>query len=78
MPRYQCHKQVWALKIQSIESRGNGATITPEDPGYGPFEVSEEYVTKHDPKAGGYFVVYADGYQSFSPAEALEGGYTRV
>lgn len=50
MPRYRCHKEVWALN----------------------------YVRKHSPKVGGYFVVYPDGYQSWSPEEAFESGYTRV
>ena len=29
-------------------------------------------------KVGGYYVVYEDGYKSFSPAEAFESGYKRV
>ena len=81
MPKYSCHKQVWALKIKSIdynkrESIG-GAMITPSDKGYAPFEVDQKYLTKHDPHAGGYYVVYKDGYRSFSPADAFESGYTR-
>lgn len=38
----------------------------------------DEYMQKHQPRAGGYFVVYKDGYESWSPAEAFEEGYTRV
>ena len=30
---------------------------------------------KHKPHAGGYYVVYDDGYKSFSPAKAFEEGY---
>ena len=89
MPRYQCHKKVWALKIESIvfdagiahlENRetDGSATITPADPGYAPFKVDHEYVRKHKPEAGGYYVVYLDGYKSFSPAKAFEEGYTRI
>ena len=33
---------------------------------------------KHQPTVGGYYVVYKDGYKSFSPADAFESGYTRV
>lgn len=55
-----------------------GATITPEDDGYAPFAVSWEYVRKHNPQVGGYYVVYADGYKSWSPAQAFEEGYTRI
>jgi hypothetical protein len=55
-----------------------GAIITPEDSGYAAFPVSRHYMLKHDPKVGGYYVVYADGYKSWSPAQAFEEGYTRV
>ncbi len=74
LPRYQCHKRVRALKIAAI----NGATITPADEGYAPFEVPPEYLAKHQPQPGGYYVVYDDGYQSFSPADVFEQGYTRI
>ncbi|MFH2029795.1 MAG: hypothetical protein ABIJ40_04095 [Bacteroidota bacterium] len=89
MPKYQSHKQVWALKIKEVvfdsdlaketnrETDGS-ATITPEDEGYAPFKVDREYVRKHSPKVGGYYVVYKDGYKSFSPAEAFEEGYTKL
>ena len=30
------------------------------------------------PRVGGYYVVYADGYKSFSPATAFEEGYTKI
>jgi len=110
LPRYQCHKKVWALKIAAIEyellpnfSRatckgsqafgtacGNcerckweqshgpkmGAMITPADSLYAPFAIDADFILKHRPEAGGYFVVYDDGYQSFSPAKAFEEGYT--
>ncbi len=89
MPRYKSHKEVWALKIAKIELDGDlalseneepdgGARITPEDSRYAPFRVDHAYVRKHNPKVGGYFVVYKDGYKSFSPAKAFEEGYTPV
>jgi hypothetical protein len=55
-----------------------GAIITPEENGYTAFPVSTEYVRKHKPVVGGYWVQYADGYQSFSPANAFEEGYTLI
>ena len=53
------------------------AMITPEEEGYAPFKVDFEYMRKHKPQVGGYFVQYEDGYKSFSPAEPFESGYTR-
>ncbi|WP_207000701.1 hypothetical protein [Trinickia mobilis] len=80
MPKYVCHKKVWALKIKSIQGDGilGEFEITPEDEGYAPFLVPDSYVTKHNPQVGGYYVVYEDGYKSYSPAKAFEDGYTRI
>lgn len=89
MPRYQSHKQVWALKIKAITHNsvlahltGNdsdrSALITPADEGYADFRVDAAYLRKHDPQVGGYYVVYKDGYKSFSPAEAFEEGYDKI
>lgn len=81
LPKYQSHKKVWALKIREVRehpTRHQCAIITPADAGYAPFTVNAEYVAKHDPKPGGYYVVYPDGYASFSPAGAFEDGYTRI
>lgn len=86
MPRYKCHKEVWALKIAAIKRDGEGeeresdgsAMITPDDTFYGAFKVDADYVHKHKPQVGGYYVVYSDGYKSFSPAEAFESGYSLI
>lgn len=78
MPRYKCHKVVHALKIARLEARPGiqGTLLVPADEGYGAFGLEPAWVEKFQPKAGGYFVVYEDGYQSFSPARAFEEGYT--
>lgn len=78
LPRYRCHKIVHALKIQHVAPRLTGAVIVPEDERYAAFEVDAEYVRKHNPQPGGYYVVYDDTYQSFSPAEPFEAGYTPI
>ena len=89
MPKYKCIKDVWALKIKSIvfdsdlaaqsgrETDGS-ATFTPEDDCYAPIRLSAEFVHKHKPVEGGYYVVYKDGYKSFSPASAFEEGYVLI
>lgn len=77
LPRYKSHKEVWALKIKDIVFQAaDGHIIVLEDEGFAPFVVTDEYVHKHDPQAGGYYVQYKDGYKSYSPAEAFEDGYT--
>lgn len=79
MPKYKCHKVVSALQIGHIDVRTDGsAMISPVDGGYAPFEVDGVYVDKHRPLSGGYYVVYDDGYKSYSPAEVFEAGYTRM
>lgn len=52
------------------------AMIHPAEAEYAPFEVDATYLKKHSPQIGGYYVVYTDGYKSYSPAKAFEEGYT--
>lgn len=85
LPRYRSHKEVWALKIAEIEPDGSAPSgaegsciITPAEDGYAPFRVDVEYCRKHNTQVGGYYVVYKDGYKSWSPAEAFEEGYTKI
>ena len=88
LPRYRCHKEVEALKIKAIVNPNEG--IPEEDDGErllnfsddgfeaAVFLVDADYMRRHKPRAGGYYVVYKDGYKSFSPAEAFEEGYTKL
>ena len=79
MPKYKCHKEVWALKIAEVEVLGDGAVILyPEDKSYENILLDKGFQEKHKPYQGGYYVVYADGYKSFSPANAFESGYTLI
>jgi hypothetical protein len=85
MPKYRCHKEVWALKISAVvdpTQPGNETDglriLSFTDARYASIRVSGDYVRKHKPEVGGYYVVYKDGYKSFSPAEAFEDGYTRI
>ncbi len=88
LPKYKCHKEVWALKIKEIRQApsdqehhydGGDWYLVPENSSYAPITVGHsEYYAKHKPQPGGYYVVYADGYASYSPAKAFEEGYTLV
>lgn len=88
LPKYDSHKQVWALKIGKIifhaagedEAKNGAATISPVDQGFAPFSVDRDWVDRNKPKdgssmEGGYYVQYKDGYKSYSPAAAFEDGY---
>lgn len=86
LPKYQCHKIVHGFKITNIVRDGEGedrdtdgsAVLHHEEGYFIPVKVDAEYMSKHKPEIGGYYVIYEDGYQSFSPADAFEGGYTRI
>lgn len=51
---------------------------------YAPIRVGNDFVHKHLPTGrkdkfiNGYYVVYSDGYASWSPEQAFEEGYTLV
>jgi hypothetical protein len=74
MPRYVCHKEVWALKIAAVE----GARLVFSDAGYAPLLVDPKLFARYKPVPGDYYVQYKDGYKSISPAKAFEEGYTRI
>lgn len=78
MPRYVCHKHVWALQIKEVVrlSDEHVGLIFERGDVYAPIKVFKEWAAKHNPQPGGYFVTYKDGYTSYSPKEAFEEGYT--
>ena len=81
MPRYQSHKFVWALEIDTITNDVDAAgakMLTFRDKGYAKMRASLEMFSRYVPVPGDYYVVYADGYKSFSPRKAFVEGYTRV
>lgn len=80
MPKYRCHKEVWALKIlrmEPCEGDPPGMFLYVEAP-FAPIMVPDVWVGRFKPEVGGYYVTYRDGYTSFSPAKAFEEGYTLV
>lgn len=86
MPRYRCHKEVWALEIESVDTRTGAWVLRFKDHAFAPREVTGQWFRKHVRDAaeadgglsGGYFVVYADGYESWSPKAAFEEGYAKL
>lgn len=81
MPKYRSHKTVHALKIAAAEVNKDGSvTIAPADEGFAVFTTDTDFGSrfKGDENDPGYFVVYEDGYKSWSPSAAFESGYTRI
>lgn len=91
MKKWQCHKVVRAEKISKIVRDGEGENRETDGSAQlffdgseniegfeGNVKVEHDFMAKHKPEVGGYYVVYGDGYKSFSPAEAFEDGYTRI
>lgn len=76
LPRWQCHKQVSADKIVRVEvglwhlASGFVVLLTPALIARVPVGTSP---------VGGYFVRYdGDSFESWSPGQAFEDGYTRL
>lgn len=76
---YRCHKEVAAMKIEHVILKATiaagcrlqfktGTEITCDG----------DYLLKHNPLPGGYYVRYEDGYESFSPAGPFEKGYSEI
>jgi len=80
MPKYRCHKVVHALKIKRVVNNEDGTiTLFPEkDTVYAPINRSVTFMLKKDVEAPGYLVVYEGGYESWSPADVFEAGYSKV
>ena len=73
LPKYRSHKVVQAAKITEVETLQVPHLVL--DVGIS-VPVDPKWLARHDPKVGGYYVVYPDGYTSYSPADAFESGHT--
>ena len=74
LPLYQCHKQVRAVQLTEVR----GTVLFTAQPGIESFEVTQEFIDRNNPIAGGFYVVYADGYASYSPFDAFNDGYKLI
>ena len=78
LPSYTCHKIVRAAKITAKEADPDfgGLRLIFGDIGLW-VRVENEWCKRNGPiHVGGYYVVYEDGYRSFSPKKAFENGYS--
>ena len=81
LPQYKCHKVVRAAKIVGFDKMPDRGTryrdvairLEGQDE---PVVVDEHWIDRHTPLAGGYLVIYEDGYKSYSPLDVFEAGYT--
>jgi hypothetical protein len=75
MPRYIGCKQVYALRIRSIEPMDGGRARLTFYEAFAPITVEPGWVEKRGASAGGFFIQYQDGYTSFNPAASFEKDY---
>lgn len=81
LARYKSHKIVEAAKIIQVAPESDGTDRIPRATLHfeaGTIVVDHEYLAKHNPHPGGYYVKYSDDYASWSPAAQFEKGYTLV
>lgn len=74
IPKWRCHKVVAAFKIGRIE----GCRLYSFDDETVFVDVSPDYTNRHPLNEAGYYVRYEDGYESWSPSDAFEKGYTQL
>jgi len=77
LPVYACHKRVRAAKITDWRFLLPEKVVL-ELEGGSEATVCAQWFDAKRPRIGGYFVVYADGYESYSPAGAFELGYSKI
>lgn len=81
LPLYQSHKQVRAVRIAAmVWAPGEAKTIVPDDDSIASFVAPIDWAPhyKNVDDDLGYYVVYSDGYASWSPTAAFEAGYTQI
>lgn len=80
LPRYVSHKRVWALEIAEVSVpsvQSEDRRVYFRDKSYASIVAPGEMFSRYMPEVGDFYVVYADGYKSFSPRKAFLEGYTK-
>lgn len=81
LPHWRCHKVVQADKITAVEVTHTGLHSFLVLKCGARIKVTDgllDRVPESHAIDSGYYVRYADGYESWSPAKAFEEGYTRI
>ena len=80
MPKYKSYKEVWALQIDKVVRHPEDKTygLAFKEAGFAPIRLPEAMFSRYTPVPGDFYVVYADGYQSFSPRKAFTEGYNPI
>lgn len=74
MPAYRSHKIIHALEIKAVD----GYRLSFVEAEFADIEADPAMFSRYTPVPGDRYMVYPDGYKSFSPKRAFEDGYTRV
>jgi hypothetical protein len=79
MPRYVSHKKVHALEISAVAPEPEVRTfrLSFAEPGFADVIPDAGMFSRYMPVKGDFYVVYEDGYKSFSPRKAFLDGYAR-
>lgn len=86
IPKWQSHKVVHADKIVGTSTRPLGEPIREDDTftdwilACGEIIPVSQEMRRRAPEdpIGGYYMLYKDGFESWSPEEAMLDGYTRI
>lgn len=84
LKRWKCHKVIQAARIIGLDPEDRvildpqhvdlKRTFADRDECQPPKDWYDRFRGKKD----GYYVIYEDGYTSWSPAEAFESGYSEI
>jgi hypothetical protein len=82
LARFRCHKIVAAGEIRGLINGDNGKVealmVQTADGTNSEVCPGDGFFARKTPALGDYYVVYDDGYASWSPASAFEDGYTKI
>lgn len=78
MKSYRSHKIVQACKILSVDTSGTDCLTLRLDDGTNRLKIVPRASQFKNAQVGGYYVIYEDGYDSYSPVGTFERGYVAL